>query len=170
MKAKTIISVVLLLFVMTSLAWLVLKEKSGKSTGAGQVPPASAEGKEAASQAKADAEKTKLIAYYFHGNMRCTKCRTIEAYTKDAISKSFADAIKNGRLEWRVVNIEEPENEHFVKDFQLTTRSVVLDLRSNGKSIKWKNLEEIWDLVGDEAAFKEYIKTETKNMLEQEGK
>jgi len=108
----------------------------------------------------------KVVAYYFHGSVRCMTCRTIEAYAKEAIETEFPDALKDGRLEWRVVNVEEPGNDHFVEDFQLTTRSVVLERLSDGRRLDWKNLDRVWELVrGDKDGFLVYIQDETTAFL-----
>jgi hypothetical protein len=49
---------------------------------------ARAESASAASNAPAagTASHAKVIAYYFHTTLRCTTCRTIEAYAKEVIS------------------------------------------------------------------------------------
>ena len=44
----------------------------------------------------------KVVAYYFHGNMRCMTCRTIEAYAKEAIQAKQTEleqAQRRGDLE-----------------------------------------------------------------------
>jgi hypothetical protein len=107
----------------------------------------------------------KVIAYYFHGNYRCTSCRTIEAWTKKAIQESFSADLKAGRLEWRVVNVETAGNEHFMKDYKLYTKSVVLSDVRNGKEAKFKNLDKVWTLLRDESAFKTYVRDEVKASL-----
>jgi len=35
----------------------------------------------------------------------------------------------------------------------------------NGKEKQWKNLQKVWELVHDEKAFKEYIRSEIKDYL-----
>jgi hypothetical protein len=62
----------------------------------------------------------------FHSTSRCTTCRTIERYSKEAIDKYFVDELKNGILEFKPVNVDEPENRHYIQDYQLYTRSLVL--------------------------------------------
>jgi hypothetical protein len=85
---------------------------------------------------------------------------------KEAIETGFAGPLKAGRLEWREVNIDEPGQEHFVKDFQLTTRSVVLERNQGGKRQDWKNLARIWELIrGEKDGFVKYIQDETKAFL-----
>ena len=111
-------------------------------------------------------EKAELVVYYFHGNMRCTSCRKIEDYTAGAVRSGFAEALKNGSLELKVVNVEEPANEHFVQDFQLYTRSVVVEKRAGDKRLEWKNLDKVWRLTRDKAAFIDYVQKEIRAMME----
>jgi hypothetical protein len=103
-----------------------------------------------------------VIAYYFHGTFRCTTCRTIEEYSHDAIQTYFAKELANGKLEFRPLNVEEPENKHFIQDYQLVTRSLVLSLVSDGKEMKWKNLADVWKLVRDKEKFYQYVKDEVE--------
>ena len=105
-------------------------------------------------------QNSKVIAYYFHGTYRCSTCRTIEEYSHDAIQTYFAKELGNGSLEFRPVNVDEPENKHFIQDYQLVTRSLVLSLMSDGKEKKWKNLPDVWKLVRDKEKFYQYVKDE----------
>ena len=106
-----------------------------------------------------------VIVYYFHGKFRCSTCRRIEQLTREAVSENFGDAIGTGALQIKVINVEEPQNSHFSKDYKLFTRSVVVSDMVNGKEMQWKNLQKVWELVHDEKAFKEYIRSEIKNYL-----
>jgi hypothetical protein len=106
-----------------------------------------------------------VVAFYFHGNVRCATCRTIEAYAGDAVHAGFADELDGGALTWRVVNVDEPENTHFIQDFQLVTRSVVLAELRNGKVVRFKTLDKVWQLVRTRDDFVEYIQNETREFL-----
>ena len=177
MKPSTVVTAALLLFVAASVVYLVVKETGGKPAQNatqpettspqtrqehGASPPASSENKTALS---------KVVAYYFHGNVRCATCRRIESYAQEAVETGFANALKDGRLEWRVVNVEDPGNDHFVQDFQLATRSVVLERIADGKQQEWKDLQRVWELVrGDKEDFLKYIQNETRAYLEAAGK
>jgi hypothetical protein len=79
----------------------------------------------------------------------------------------FAKEIGNGRLEFRPVNIEETENKHFIQDYQLVTRSLVLSLVSDGKETKSKNLADVWKLVRDKDKFFQYVKDEVEKFLKE---
>jgi hypothetical protein len=110
----------------------------------------------------------KLIAYYFHRTQRCRKCLTIEAYAEEALKQAFPHALETGELEWLAVNVEEPANEHFVEDYQLTSSELVLVDTENGEQKEWRNLTRVWELVGDELEFKAYVEAEAMAFLEQD--
>ncbi len=107
----------------------------------------------------------KVVAYYFHGNKRCVSCRKIEAFTKAAIDSAFADGLKSGDLEWRVVNTDSTQNEHYLEDYKLYTKSVILSDLHDGKEMRWKNLEKVWELLGDQKDFAAYIKRELDSFM-----
>ncbi len=111
-------------------------------------------------------EGVKIVAYYFHGTTRCATCRKIEAYAHEAVQAGFGEALKAGKLEWRTLNVEEPANRHFIKDYQLYTRSVVLASFQGDKQLRWKNLDQVWVLVGDKGQFTRYVQNEVKTFLE----
>ena len=106
-----------------------------------------------------------VVAFYFHGNVRCATCRKIEAYADEAIHSGFSGALDNGTLAWSVVNIDETEGKHFVEDFQLVTRSVVLAEYQDGKVVRFKNLDQVWQLVRDKDGFVEYVQDEANKFL-----
>lgn len=120
-----------------------------------------------ASFAGSNSPDAKVYAYYFHGTFRCPTCYKLEQYSKEAIDTNFKDAISSGRLEFRIVNVEDRGNEHYAKDYQLYTKSLVLSLVKNGKEVKWKNLDKIWECAGDKQKFLDYVKAETADFLKE---
>jgi hypothetical protein len=84
----------------------------------------------------------------------------LEAYSAEAIRTGFVDALRQGRLEWRVVNVDEPANKHFVDDYKLYTKALVVVKLRDGRGVEWKNLEKIWDLVGEKDEFIKYVQEE----------
>jgi hypothetical protein len=100
------------------------------------------------------------IVYYFHGTSRCRTCLTIESYAEEAVRTAFVTELENGQIQWRPVNVDEPGSRHFIQDYNLFTRSLVLVDASNPK--RFKNLGEIWQLVLDKAAFLKYVQREVR--------
>ena len=109
----------------------------------------------------------RVIAYYFHGNFRCVNCRNIEQFSKEAVEKYFKDELTSGKVIFEVINVEEKGNEHFVGDYQLYTRSLVLSLIKNGKEIKSKNLTKVWEYLRDKPKFHQYVKEEIDGYLKE---
>lgn len=170
MKARAFVAGILLAFIATSIVYLVIKEISSRNPAtepAGEQQDRQTTGI-AASGGTTGANK--VIAYYFHGTRRCQTCLTIEAYANEAIRTAFTEELASGELEWHAVNIDEPENKHFVQDYQLATRSVVLVKIEDGVQKRWNNLERVWQLVRDKPAFVEYIIDNTNGYLAGAGK
>ncbi len=107
----------------------------------------------------------KVVVYYFYTNYRCYSCRMIEQYTKEAIEKFFDDELKEGKLIFKPVNIDKKENKHFIKDYQLYTKSVVISKMKDNKEVSFKNLDKVWKLLRNKEGFHSYIKEETEGFL-----
>lgn len=101
-----------------------------------------------------------IRVYYFHRTLRCHTCLTIEALARGAVQEQFADALAAGRITWQAVSIDLPDNEHYERDFELQTQSLVLTELAEGACVRWKNLSEVWNLVENEAAFVDYVRRE----------
>lgn len=112
-----------------------------------------------------DKPAAKVIAYYFHGTFRCYSCTNMEKYSSEAIEVNFKDALASGRLEFKAVNVEDKGNEHFLNDYQLYTKSLILSLVKEGKEIKHKNLDKIWQLAQNKEKFIEYVTSEVAELM-----
>lgn len=119
----------------------------------------------ATASATVKSEQKKLVVYYFHTTYRCQSCNMIEKFTREAVETGFPGELKNGEMELKVINIEEPGNEHFANDYKLYTKSVIVSGQKDGKEVSWKNLDKVWTLLGDQNKFIEYIQAEIKTSL-----
>lgn len=108
-----------------------------------------------------------VTVYYFHGYARCSSCHKIEEYTK-AAADSFASGTYAGRVSFFPVNVEKPVESHFVKDYQLVAKAVVLQSVKEGKPGSWENLNRIWLELGDRDRFISYVKEHIVKRLEAE--
>ncbi len=167
MKVKPILTVVLVLFVCASLAYLAVNSLLQKPISPEQDEPIVSQ-VTATPPLEEDPEEAEhtVVAYYFHGASRCQTCLRIEQYSREALEAGFREEIQSGALEWYAVNVEEPPNEHFIADYELTTRSLVLVDMEGGAETRWKNLSRVWELVGDREAFVGYVLQETQAYLE----
>jgi hypothetical protein len=119
----------------------------------------------AADMKSEDAPGNHIIVYYFYGNFRCANCHRIENYTKETVEKYFNKQVQAGDILYKTVNVEKKENAHFVEDYQLYTKSVVLSLVKGGKEVKYKNLTKVWEYLNNKTKFEDYEKKEIKEFL-----
>lgn len=97
------------------------------------------------------------VVYYLHGNIRCPTCLSIEADAEEAVKAGFADQMQAGTIRWQVINYESPGNEHFAADYEVVAPTLVLVKYEGGRQIEWKGLPEVWEHVGDKAAFVNFV-------------
>jgi hypothetical protein len=107
----------------------------------------------------------KLIVYYFHTEYRCWSCNQFENLTKEVLKESFQDQVVKGNIEFRPINVETDHNKHYIEDYKLITKSIILSLQKEKKQVEWKNMDKIWTLVRDAEKFKIYIKEGIANYL-----
>ena len=111
--------------------------------------------------------ETQVLVTYYYTSYRCPTCKKLETYSQQAIEEGFPAELEEKRIVFRTLNLDEPENSRYVEDYKLVTKSLIVSLYRNGKEIKWKNLPDIWKLVGDQEKFGEYVRSETRSYLEE---
>lgn len=141
-----------------------------EAAAAAPAPAEKAEVKTAAAPVKAKAAKTAeaktAVVYYFYTDTRCSSCKTIEAYTREAVATKLAAGYKDWKIEFKGVNVDEEPNKHFVQDYWLNSKSVVVQKFSGEEALNWGRLDKVWQLLGDKDAFMNYVADETHKVLD----
>jgi hypothetical protein len=83
------------------------------------------------------------------------------------VDSLLQDAAQDRRLVWRVINYEEPGNERYSEDYQLVTQSLIIVDKHDGEQTEWKNLDKVWELLGDKEAFMSYVHAEITSYLDE---
>ena len=94
---------------------------------------------------------------YFSSDVRCATCVRIERLTRETVEKNFAPELASGRVVLQTINLDGPGNEHFVQDYQLISKTVIVSDRAKGQEVQWENLQEVWSKQKDEQAFEAYV-------------
>jgi hypothetical protein len=110
-------------------------------------------------------EPDQVVVYYLHMNRRCMTCEKLEAYSKEAVEAGFAEQLNDSSIVFKVENFEQDGNEHFAKDYQLFSQSLILSRLRDGKETEWKNLDKIWTLVGNKEKFITYVQMELASFM-----
>ena len=108
----------------------------------------------------------RVLVTYFHTTFRCPTCRLLEQYSRETVERDFAKEIEEGKVAFRVMNVDDKENRHFVEHYGLYTKSLIVSLNKNGNEIRWKNLPGIWTHVRNRDRFEQYVKEEIQAFLQ----
>lgn len=169
MKMKSVLTVALLAFVLVALGWAMFKPAGTSVEAEAVVPPPEVAQAPALSDtvapAAAEAIDNGVIAYYLHPEDRCATCMKIEELSKMALDDGFSEALAEGKLQWLSLNVDQPENKHFMDDFELHTTSLVLAERKDGETVTFKNCTRVWELVHSPMNFNSYVETEVAAFL-----
>ena len=154
MKSKTVFSFVLLAFVAVSVVFALRKATPDASPSQDQAT-ASSEAGIAATPVSLDAKlaKTQFSAVYFHAPHRCPTCRKIESFSHEALTPE----IEAGSVAWQIADYTADINASLVDQFKVFTSTIVLVEVQDGKVVRWKNLEEVWNYTSDHADFTAFI-------------
>ncbi len=164
MKPKQIIALMLIAFVAVSVGYMVVRE--AKAPPAESEKAGTADANPVVNNQTNDTNDAQFIVYYFHGDVRCATCHKLESYAKETLDTYFADALAEGKIRWQTVNVERPQNSHFIKDYQLVTKSVVISKIRQGEQVNWQNLDRIWQEVGDEQGYIDYMRDSILEFME----
>jgi len=116
------------------------------------------------------AKKVTVKVYYLHSSVRCSNCKKFEKWSFETVNEKFASELKEGIIVYEKYNYEKKEHKHFLKDYHLVSKALVISRIENGKETSWKNLDKIWILVKNKAKFKLYVEKEIRNLLKQDKK
>lgn len=98
-----------------------------------------------------------VTAYYLYGNFRCVTCKGMEAMTREALSGSSTPLV--------VENYQAPGRERFIKDFGVVATCLLLVEEKEGRPVRWKSLDRIWDLSGAKDEYIKYVRAELASFL-----
>ena len=98
----------------------------------------------------------KVQVFLFHATQRCSTCIAIGKLAGETVSERFQDELKSGKIEFREVNIDLPENKELAQKFQASGSALYLNaIRGTQDSIEQD--AKVWRLTGDPDAFKNYL-------------
>ena len=168
MTAKKGITVVLLIFVAAAIGTLAVKSMTQNRVSDGS-PNATAVDQNTVQRGGTEFGDDYDVVYYFMTSQRCVNCINFELFTREVLETSFPGQLENKKLIWKMVNLDEPRNRHYIQDFQLFTKSIVLVHYHDGVPAGWKNLDLIWELIGDKDSFQTYIAGEMTSFIGEHG-
>lgn len=121
--------------------------------------------KSSTSSSTTDQTISKIEVIDFHSTHRCMTCNAIEANTKYTLQTYFSKELKDGKITFQVINVDEKENEKMAETFEASGTSLFLNVVQNGKE-KHINLTDFAFMKGNEKeAFAKELKLTIENEL-----
>jgi thiol-disulfide isomerase/thioredoxin len=106
----------------------------------------------------------KVQVFLFHSTQRCTTCIAIGKLAGETVDEYFQPELRDGKIEFREINIDLPENKELAQKFQASGSSLFINAIYSGKD----NITEdamVWRLTQNEVQFKSYLKDKINNLL-----
>jgi hypothetical protein len=102
-------------------------------------------------------EAAKVQVFLFHATQRCPTCIRIGQWAKATVEERFPEQLKSGKIEFREINIDLPENKALAEKFQAGGSALYINSIKDGQD----NIAEdtmVWQLAGGTAdKFKDYL-------------
>ena len=107
----------------------------------------------------------KIEVFLFHATQRCPTCIRIGQLSKATVEERFPEQLKSGKIDFREINIDLPENEALAEKFQAGGSALFINAIMNGQdSIKEDTM--VWQLAGGTAdKFKDYLENKLNNLM-----
>ncbi|MFA6048136.1 MAG: nitrophenyl compound nitroreductase subunit ArsF family protein [Parcubacteria group bacterium] len=118
----------------------------------------------AATQNQATVPAEKIQVFLFHATQRCSSCIAIGKFAKETVEQKFPEELKSGKIEFKEINIDLPENKELATKFKATGSALFINPIINEKD----NIQEdtqVWRLVSNEPGFISYLENKLKGMI-----
>ena len=110
--------------------------------------------------------KNTIEVFDFHTTNRCVTCKAIEANTKYTLDTYFADELKNGKITFQIVNIDEDENYELAKKFKASGTSLFLNVIDSEKEKKIDLTAFAFTYGKNKDVFSDRLKNKLEKQLE----
>jgi len=112
-----------------------------------------------------DTSISKIEVLDFHSTHRCMTCKAIEANTKYTLETFFAPELKEDKITFQVINVDDKENEKIAEKFEASGTSLFLNVIKKGKETQI-NLTDFAFMKGnDQEAFSKELKAKIETEL-----
>jgi len=106
----------------------------------------------------------KIEVFHFHATRQCMSCINIGKFTKATIKEKFPEEFKSGKITFREVNIDLPENKKIAQDYKVNGSALYINVIKNGQDNKEEDTT-VWRLVTNESQLKNYFEAKLKSLF-----
>jgi hypothetical protein len=104
----------------------------------------------------------KVQVFLFHSTQRCVTCIAIGKLAGETVSEFFQSELRDGKIEFREINIDLPENKELAQKFKATGSALYLNAITAGADNIFQDTK-VWQLTTNGTQFKSYLKDKINN-------
>lgn len=109
-------------------------------------------------------QSDKIEVFVFYNTQRCISCINLGKYAKETIETKFPNEFNNGKIVFKEINLDLPENKELGDKFQASGSSLYINaIKDNKDNISYES--KLWMLVTDKQKFMDYLGTRIKSLL-----
>jgi len=161
MNKKTIIIAILIfgsLFLLNSLG----KNRQTSAQFQTQALPSVNQHTETENTSLAPADKIEVVNFF--GTKRCVSCLTVGKFTKQTLEEKFTPELESGKIVFKEINGELPENKEMVIKYQARGSSLFINAIRQGQDHINEDVV-VWRLVNNQDQFSKYFEDRLNNLL-----
>ena len=99
---------------------------------------------EGGNQSSASPEINRVDVVYFHATQRCVTCLCFEEHINTVMERYFQDALQNGKLTYRVLDVQREENKELARKYGAVGSQLFVNVIRDGVE-NITDVQEIWD-------------------------
>ncbi len=100
---------------------------------------------------------SKVEVFHFHSTQQCYSCKTVGQYAKETVEAYFPVQVSEGKVEFRSINIDLPENREMTMKYGATGSSLWLGIYDESGFHAEQNVK-VWYKLDDKDGFMNYLK------------
>ncbi len=93
---------------------------------------------------------------HFHGTNQCYSCRAVGAYAEETITTYFSDELKSGKLVFKHVNYDLPENKELAQRYAVAYSSLWIGIYTEEGFSAEQNMD-VWYKIDNKTDYMSYL-------------
>ena len=101
-------------------------------------------------------ESPHIEVIHFHGTKQCYSCQAVGAYAEETVNTYFADELRSGKLVFKHVNAELPENKELVQRYGVAYSSLWIGTYTEEGFSTEQNMD-VWYKIDNKTDYMSYL-------------
>lgn len=98
----------------------------------------------------------KIEVVHFHATQQCWSCVKVGEYTEKSLKIRFPKELESGRVKFKSINIDLPENSEIKKKYKAYGSSLFINLIYDDQDHISEDVN-VWRLINSEIQFRKYL-------------